>query len=115
MAGGALSGTGTLCWKLVALLCTAMRCLCVVCDSKAAPYRSATPMLMVTTGSESVAEVLLLPQVASEVREGSICLFKDLMDTVESCQKRKMKETVRSALLPLVFRMSDETPSIAKV
>ncbi|XP_031413248.1 uncharacterized protein LOC104915311 isoform X2 [Meleagris gallopavo] len=57
----------------------------------------------------------LFNHVASEVREGSICLFKDLMNTVVWCQKRNMKKTVRKALLPLVFQMSDETPSIAEV
>ena len=49
------------------------------------------------------------------MREGSIRLFKDVMDTVVWPKKRSMKKTVRRGLLPLLFQMSDETPSVAQV
>lgn len=42
-------------------------------------------------------------------------LFKDLMESVVWWKKGAMKTTVRRALIPLLFRMSDETQSVAKV
>nr|XP_047912268.1 uncharacterized protein LOC125181519 isoform X3 [Anser cygnoides] len=53
-------------------------------------------------------------QVSSEVRERSMLLFKDLMESVVWWKKGAMKTTVRRALIPLLFRMSDETQSVAK-
>ncbi|OXB72621.1 UNVERIFIED_CONTAM: hypothetical protein H355_016390 [Colinus virginianus] len=52
--------------------------------------------------------------VSSEVRECSILLFKDLIESVTYCQKAAVKKNVHGGLLPLHFRMSDETPSIAQ-
>ena len=49
------------------------------------------------------------------MREGSIRLFTDVIDAVLWSQKGSMKKTVRRALLPLLFHMSDETPSVAEV
>ncbi|OXB59221.1 hypothetical protein ASZ78_013307 [Callipepla squamata] len=57
---------------------------------------------------------ILLPQVSSEVREGSIRLFRDLMEAVVWWQKGSMKKNVRGGLLPLLLRMSDEIPSVAQ-
>lgn len=39
----------------------------------------------------------------------------DVMDAVLWSQKGSMKKTVRRALLPLLFHMSDETLSVAQV
>ncbi|KFV57468.1 hypothetical protein N328_08016, partial [Gavia stellata] len=50
----------------------------------------------------------------SELREVSISLFRDLMKTVVGRNKRQMKKKVRMSLVPLFFRMSDETQSVAK-
>ncbi|XP_040399784.1 uncharacterized protein LOC121063424 isoform X1 [Cygnus olor] len=52
--------------------------------------------------------------VSSEVRERSMLLFKDLMESVVWWRKGAMKTTVRRALIPLFFRMSDEAESVAK-
>nr|XP_047912281.1 maestro heat-like repeat-containing protein family member 7 isoform X3 [Anser cygnoides] len=51
---------------------------------------------------------------SSEVQERSILLFKDLMECVVWWKKGEMKKTMRRALIPLLFRMSDETESVAK-
>ncbi|XP_066843610.1 uncharacterized protein [Anser cygnoides] len=56
----------------------------------------------------------LFNNVSSEVRERSMLLFKDLMESVVWWKKGAMKTTVRRALIPLLFRMSDETQSVAK-
>ncbi|XP_040512142.1 uncharacterized protein LOC112530684 [Gallus gallus] len=56
----------------------------------------------------------LFNHVSSEVREGSIRLFKEVMDAVVWCKKGNMKKAVRRGLLPLLFQMSDETPSVAQ-
>ncbi|XP_031461332.1 maestro heat-like repeat-containing protein family member 7 [Phasianus colchicus] len=56
----------------------------------------------------------LFNHVSSEVREGSIRLFEGLMNAVLWCKKRTMKKIVCRALLPLLFQMSDETPSVAQ-
>lgn len=75
------------------------------------------PTLVLPTGSESVLlrSSCVFPQVSSEVREGSIRLFKEVMDAVVWCKKANMKKAVRRGLLPLLFQMSDETPSVAQV
>ncbi|OXB64796.1 hypothetical protein ASZ78_010389 [Callipepla squamata] len=56
----------------------------------------------------------LFNHVSSEVRECSIHLFKDLMEAVVLWHWGNMKENVRRGLLPLLFRWSDETPSVAQ-
>ena len=89
--------------------------LCVEPDSKASPLTSATltPWLR---------ERLLLKsscpppyQQSSQLRELSICLFKDAMQTVVGNDKQQMRKNVRRSLLPLFFHMSDQTESVAKV
>lgn len=42
-------------------------------------------------------------------------LFKDLMESVLWWKKGEMKKTVHRAIIPLLFRMSDETESVAEV
>ncbi|NXJ16664.1 MROH7 protein, partial [Odontophorus gujanensis] len=56
----------------------------------------------------------LFNHVSNEVRECSILLFKDLIEAVVWWQKADVKKNVHRGLLPLLFRMSDETPSIAQ-
>ncbi|XP_068521835.1 uncharacterized protein [Anas acuta] len=57
----------------------------------------------------------LFNDVSSEVRECSMLLFKDLMESVLWWKKGEMKKTVHRAIIPLLFRMSDNTESVAKV
>ncbi|XP_075301460.1 maestro heat-like repeat-containing protein family member 7 [Opisthocomus hoazin] len=56
----------------------------------------------------------LFDEELSQLREISICLFRDLMKTVLGNNKRRMKTNARMGLLPLFFRMSDQTQSVAK-
>ncbi|OXB51612.1 hypothetical protein ASZ78_003864, partial [Callipepla squamata] len=70
-----------------------------------------------SSSAVTVAEKMLplFNHVSSEVREGSIRLFRDLMEAVVWWQKGSMKKNVRGGLLPLLLRMSDEIPSVAQV
>lgn len=54
-------------------------------------------------------------QQSSQLRELSIRLFKDVMQTAVGNDKQQMRKTVRRSLLPLFFHMSDQTESVAKV
>ncbi|XP_015128145.3 uncharacterized protein LOC107049283 [Gallus gallus] len=56
----------------------------------------------------------LFNHVSGEVRESSILLFQDVMEAVVWWQKGKMRKNVRRGLLPLLFRNSDETSSVAE-
>ncbi|KFR09644.1 hypothetical protein N306_15166, partial [Opisthocomus hoazin] len=56
----------------------------------------------------------LFDKELSQLREISISLFRDLMKTVLGNNKRQMKRNARMGLLPLFFRMSDQTQSVAK-
>ncbi|XP_048787751.1 maestro heat-like repeat-containing protein family member 7 [Lagopus muta] len=56
----------------------------------------------------------LFNHVSDKVRESSMLLFKDVIEAVVWWQKGKMKEKVRRGLLPLLFRSSDETSSVAQ-
>ncbi|XP_068521592.1 maestro heat-like repeat-containing protein family member 7 [Anas acuta] len=56
----------------------------------------------------------LFNDVSSEVRECSVLLFKDLMESVLWWKKGEMKKTVHRAIIPLLFRMHDNTESVAK-
>lgn len=49
------------------------------------------------------------------MRELSISLFRDAVETVVGNDKRRMKKKVRRGLLPLFFHMHDETDSVSKV
>ncbi|KAF1475836.1 hypothetical protein FQV18_0016886, partial [Eudyptula minor novaehollandiae] len=62
-----------------------------------------------------VEELLpLLDDESSQMRELSISLFRDVVETVVGKDKRRMKKKVRRSLLPLFFHMHDETDSVAK-
>ncbi|KAF1658882.1 hypothetical protein FQA23_0007297, partial [Aptenodytes patagonicus] len=56
----------------------------------------------------------LFDDESSQLRELSICLFKDVMQMVVGNDKRQMKKNVRRSLLPLFFHMSDQSESVAK-
>ncbi|XP_069644235.1 maestro heat-like repeat-containing protein family member 7 [Haliaeetus albicilla] len=56
----------------------------------------------------------LFDDQSSQLRELSICLFKDAMQTVVGNDKQQMRKNVRRSLLPLFFHMSDQTESVAK-
>ncbi|XP_061210187.1 uncharacterized protein LOC133212585 [Neopsephotus bourkii] len=50
----------------------------------------------------------------SQIRELSICLFKDIIQMADWKDKRQMQKKVRRSLVPLVLHMSDEMESVAK-
>ncbi|KAM6048645.1 uncharacterized protein LJ206_017664 isoform 2-T2 [Theristicus caerulescens] len=56
----------------------------------------------------------LFDDESSQLRELSICLFKDMIQMVVESDKQQMKQNVRRSLLPLFFHMSDQTESVAK-
>ncbi|XP_068779813.1 uncharacterized protein [Struthio camelus] len=61
---------------------------------------------------------MLLPlfdDEASQLRQLSILLFKDVMETVGWSDKWRMKQEVQRSLLPLFFHMSDERRRVAQV
>ncbi|XP_069646645.1 uncharacterized protein [Haliaeetus albicilla] len=88
--------------------------LCVEPDSKASPLTSATltPWLRERPLLKSSCPPPY--QQSSQLRELSICLFKDAMQTVVGNDKQQMRKNVRRSLLPLFFHMSDQTESVAK-
>ncbi|KAF1508550.1 hypothetical protein FQV19_0011100, partial [Eudyptula minor] len=55
----------------------------------------------------------LFDDESRQLRELSICLFKDVMQMVAG-NKQQMKKNVRRSLLPLFFHMSDQSESVAK-
>ncbi|KAF1457741.1 hypothetical protein FQV08_0013810, partial [Pygoscelis antarcticus] len=56
----------------------------------------------------------LFDEESSQLRELSICLFKDVMQMVVGNDKQQMKKNVRRSLLPLFFHMSDQSESVAQ-
>ncbi|KAM6238913.1 maestro heat-like repeat-containing protein family member 7 [Spheniscus humboldti] len=56
----------------------------------------------------------LFDDESSQLRELSICLFKDVIQMVVGNDKQQMKKNVRRSLLPLFFHMSDQSESVAK-
>lgn len=54
-------------------------------------------------------------QESRQVRELSICLFKEIVQMANWKHKRQMRKKVRKSLVPLVLHMSDEIESVAKV
>ncbi|XP_066840782.1 maestro heat-like repeat-containing protein family member 7 isoform X2 [Anser cygnoides] len=56
----------------------------------------------------------LFDHESSQVREHSICLFQAVTEAVLRQRKRALKRTVHSSLLPLYFRMRDQSESVAK-
>ncbi|XP_061326709.1 uncharacterized protein LOC133278196 [Pezoporus flaviventris] len=57
----------------------------------------------------------LFDDVSSQVRELSICLFKEVIQMADWKHQRQMRKNVQGSLVPLVLHMSDETESVAKV
>ncbi|XP_040548086.1 uncharacterized protein LOC107049117 isoform X2 [Gallus gallus] len=51
---------------------------------------------------------------SSAVRVSSIRLYRDMVQAVVWCHRRRMKGTVRRGLVPLLFRMSDENQDVAQ-
>ncbi|KAK2517678.1 hypothetical protein Q9233_012934 [Columba guinea] len=56
----------------------------------------------------------LFDDESSLVRELSIRLFKDVLETVVGRNKKMMRRTVKLVLLPLFLRMQDQSKSVAK-
>ncbi|XP_061225252.1 maestro heat-like repeat family member 5 [Neopsephotus bourkii] len=56
----------------------------------------------------------LFDDECSQIRELSICLFKDIIQMADWKDKRQMQRQVRRSLVPLVLHMSDEMESVAK-
>ncbi|XP_071427966.1 maestro heat-like repeat family member 5 [Pithys albifrons albifrons] len=62
-----------------------------------------------------VARLLpLFDSECSELREISICMFTHLLELVVWRDEKRMRKEVQRALVPLLFRMSDQTPSVAE-
>ncbi|XP_040399352.1 uncharacterized protein LOC121063085 [Cygnus olor] len=56
----------------------------------------------------------LFDHESSQVREHSICLFQAVTEAVLRHRQKEMKRKVHSSLLPLYFRMRDQSESVAK-
>ncbi|KFQ86420.1 hypothetical protein N337_04196, partial [Phoenicopterus ruber ruber] len=56
---------------------------------------------------------LLFDNESSQLRELSICLFRELVESVVERNKR-MKNNMQWVLVPLFFHMSDQADSVAK-
>lgn len=54
-------------------------------------------------------------QDCSQLRELSLCLLSELLRSVVTRDERRMRREVRKALIPLLFRLNDRFPSVAKV
>lgn len=75
-------------------------------------------MPLITVGRERLllkSPCLPSYQESSQLRELSICLFRDMMETVVRRDKRRMKKKIQRVLVPLFFHMNDQTESVAKV
>ncbi|KAK4806342.1 hypothetical protein QYF61_017211 [Mycteria americana] len=63
-----------------------------------------------------VEELLpLFDDESSQLRELSISLFRDLVESVVGSNKKRIKNDMWRVLVPLFLRMSDQTDSVAKV
>ena len=92
--------------------------LCSGSNPGASPLPSATLTPLLTVGREQLLLKSLCPppyQESSQLRELSICLFKDMMQMVVGNDKQQMKKNMWRSLLPLFFHMSDQNDSVAKV
>ncbi|XP_030328771.1 maestro heat-like repeat family member 5 [Strigops habroptila] len=56
----------------------------------------------------------LFDDECSQVRELSICLFKDIIQMADWKDQRQMLKKVRRSLVPLMLHMSDEAENVAK-
>ncbi|KAK2512962.1 hypothetical protein Q9966_016270 [Columba livia] len=52
---------------------------------------------------------------SSQLRELSICLFRERVQSVMAHDKKRIKSYVHRALLPLFFRLSDQNNNVAKL
>ncbi|XP_051652189.1 uncharacterized protein LOC127474906 [Manacus candei] len=52
---------------------------------------------------------------SSDMREAFICLFRDYLGSAVLRNNKQLKTSLRSALVPLLIRTSDQSPSVAKV
>ncbi|XP_064281302.1 maestro heat-like repeat family member 5 [Passer domesticus] len=57
--------------------------------------------------------LLLFDSECSQLRELSISIFRDQLESVVGSTKRR-NSYIRSVLIPLLFRMSDQSPGVAK-
>ncbi|RMB92199.1 hypothetical protein DUI87_31310 [Hirundo rustica rustica] len=57
----------------------------------------------------------LFDSECSQLRELSLCLLRDLLRSVVRRDERKMRREVQSALIPLLFRVNDRYPGVAKL
>ncbi|KAK2515345.1 hypothetical protein Q9966_015418 [Columba livia] len=56
----------------------------------------------------------LFDDESSQLRELSICLFRERVQSVMAHDKKRIKSYVHRALLPLFFRLSDQNNNVAK-
>ncbi|NXF41877.1 MROH1 protein, partial [Nyctibius bracteatus] len=56
----------------------------------------------------------LFDNECSQLRELSVGLFRDMVESVEGSDRKKMQKKVQRGLLPLFFHMSDQTSSVAE-
>ncbi|KAK2511836.1 hypothetical protein Q9966_016546 [Columba livia] len=56
----------------------------------------------------------LFDDESSQLRELSICLFRERVQSVMAHDKKRIKSYVHRALLPLFFRLSDQSNNVAK-
>ncbi|KAK2512953.1 hypothetical protein Q9966_016261 [Columba livia] len=57
----------------------------------------------------------LFDDESSQLRELSICLFRERVQSVMAHDKKRIKSYVHRALLPLFFRLSDQNNNVAKL
>ncbi|XP_065551138.1 maestro heat-like repeat-containing protein family member 7 [Lathamus discolor] len=68
-----------------------------------------------STALQLAEELLpLFDDVSRQVRELSICLFKEIVQMADWKHKQQMRKKVRKSLVPLVLHTSDEIESVAK-
>lgn len=69
-------------------------------------------------GQGAAASGLAFPpswQEHGRLRELSLWLLRDLLRSVVRRDEKKMRRQMRGALIPLLFRVSDQLPSVARV
>lgn len=70
---------------------------------------------LLTLAMELLFPKLTLPPSSQELQELSIGMFRDLLEVVVRRDRKRMRKEVQRALVPLLFHLSDENPSVAKV